>query len=72
MDERQYLEELKRRMDEVRQSAKASAREAAEQEKGSYYDLDNNSRRIEMPLLMRENNNDGIGKNVEGCCSTTK
>ena len=33
VDERQHLEELRRRMDEERQSAEASARQAADKEK---------------------------------------
>ena len=66
------IEELWCRMTEDRQSAEASARQAAEQEKREYYDLENNSKRIKVLSWMRQKNNDSIGKNAGGYCSTIK
>ena len=63
-DERQHLEELRRRMDEEQQSARRARDRLLNNKRGSYCELENNSRRIKVPSWMKENNNDGIVKNV--------
>ena len=73
--ERQQLEQLRRRVDEERQSAEASTGQATEQEKRKLIrareQLETNKGAF-VDEREREKYNDGIGKNVGGCCSTMK
>ena len=71
-NERQYLEELRHRMDKERQSAEASAQQAAIEEKRELLRAGEQLEKDKGALMDERRKNNGIGKNDGGCCSTMK